>query len=698
MTVLKECGLAPQRSHSFVPALRGQKMSSNRRGAVARLAAFALAGALAAAGLAQKPGETIDIKPSATATAAPVVDSTLNYFPQINTSLKQRPYIPSNPKSKPSPLEANNGMATGSVLTAPIGQAPHGKFPGIGFTGPIPPDPDIAVGPRHVIEVVNGAVAFFEKNGKKIFQQQDSPTGFWSGLNATDFIFDPKAFYDHIAKRYFIVELEVDDANKGSWILLAVSDDDNPVGTWFKYRIAVNFKVGDNDHWLDYPGLGYNKDGFVITGNMFPFENGEYFGQAICMPKAPMLSGQAVTVTKFRTEKPQIQLARTPDASMTSVFGMARSAFNGSTLYLFAFRGLAGSPTMSQTAVAVPTYVGSFGDVPAKGSMLDSIGDRIMSAYARAGRVFATHTTLVAPGGNHQVSWYEINPGNWPVSGTPALVQSGNVSSTTFHYWMPSIAQNSLGDVVLVYSRANNSTFPQAVYSARRLTDAKGAMGAPVLFGESAGVHNFWRFGDYSDVEVDPSNGYTFFGVANTFGATRLWDTVIGTWNVSTPSGGAGGLTPASATVVNGTLSGGNTDSLKNLDRNFYRVASKFVTNIGQVTDTDFFFNGVSRTNLNALEAVASASQEGGEVVTGTLYIWNFATSKWDVLKQGSLPWGQNVTTISGRVSTNPLNFVSTAGQVRLRLRSFEGINRLRGNPRQHTALIDRMLLAPSNS
>lgn len=672
-------------------------MSSFGQRAVGRLTALALAGALAVVGLAQKPGETIEIKPTSQATVSPVVDSTTNYFPQINTSLKQRPITPSNPKVKPNAVEPNNGMAIGSVLSTPIGQTPMAKFPGIGFTGPIPPDPDIAVGPKHVVEVVNGGVAFFEKGGKKVFQQQDTPTGFWSGLNCTDFIYDPKAFYDQLAKRFFIVELEMDDANKGSWILIAVSDDDNPVGTWYKYRFAVNVKVGDNEHWLDYPGLGYNKDGFVITGNMFPFVDGEYFGQAICMPKAPMLTGQAVTITKFRTEKPQIQLARTPDASMTSVYGVARAGFNGSTLYLFSFRNLATTPTVNQVVVPVPTYTGSNGDIPARGSQLDSIGDRVMSTYARGGRVFTTQTTK-ADNGNHQVSWYEINPGNWPVSGTPTLFQSGNVSSSTYHYWMPSIAQNNLGDVVLVYTRANNSTYPQAVYSARRLTDAKGAMGAPIQFGDSAGVHNYWRYGDYSDVEVDPSNGYSFFGVVNTFAATRMWDTVIGTWNVSTPSSSDNGLKPTAVTPVTGTTSGGNLDSLTKVDKNFYKMKSALITNIGQVTDTDFTFSVTNRATITALDASVDACQEGGDLVSGTLYIWNYSTSSWTVLKQISLPYGSVAVSLQGRISTGVLNYVSSGNQVKLRLRSYEGINRMRGTPRQHTALIDKASLVQTNS
>ena len=668
------------------------KMKVTMRG----LAGLALAAALTTVSLAQRVGEDTEIKPlPASAPISAVVDSTSNYFPQINLSQKSRPVRPSNPKVPPIAPQPNNGMETGSVSTTQVGFQPSSKWPGISFTGSYPPDPDIAVGPTHVVQVVNGAVAFYQKNGTRVFQQPDSPSGFWSGLNATNFIFDPKAFYDHLAKRFFIVELELDQANSKSYILLAVSDDSNPVGTWYKYRIDVAVKRGDNNHWLDYPGLGYNRDGFVISGNMFPFAAGDYFGQVIALPKAPMLSGQAVTPTKFET-LPQIQFSRTPDASMSSVFGVARTAFSGSTLALFAVRNLNSTPVLSQTNVAVPTYTGSVTDVPARGGMLDVIGDRIMSTYARAGRVFTTHSTK-ATDGKAQVSWYEINPGNWPVSGTPALVQSGNVASTTFHNWMPSIAQNSLGDIVLVYSRANSSTFPEAVYSARKATDARGVMGAPIRFGESLGVHQVWRFGDYSDVEVDPANNYTFFGVANTFGLNSMWETSIASWNVSLPSSDVNGTPPNGVAVVNGTNTGGNLASLTTIDRNAYRVSSAGITNVGQVTDTDMNFPVTNRATVSALDIVVSASRERGEIVTGTLYIWNYSTNAWVVLKQGNLPSGTSAYGISGRISANALNFISTGNNVKIRLRSFEGINRLRGTPSQHHVLIDNASLVQTN-
>jgi hypothetical protein len=52
-----------------------------------------------------------------------------------------------------------------------------------------------------------------------------------------------------------VLFLEADFANQVSKLLFAVSDDGDPNGTWFKYRIEAKVTEGANTFWLDYPGF-----------------------------------------------------------------------------------------------------------------------------------------------------------------------------------------------------------------------------------------------------------------------------------------------------------------------------------------------------------------------------------------------------------------------------------------------------------
>lgn len=658
------------------------------RGLLAVLAASAAAGALA---------QPVTIPPSGTIRVpAAVVDSTDNYFPKINLSIKQRPFTPANPSIKPT-AGAANSLRQGSMLPTPIGNAPEAKFPGIGATAWIPPDPDIAVGPTHVVQVVNGAVAFFDKtSGAKVFQQPDTPTGFWSGLNATDFIFDPKCFYDPLARRFFIVELELEEAQKISSLLVAVSDDTNPMGTWFKYRINCKIVKDTAEWWLDYPGFGFNKDGVVISGNMFPISGttaDSVFSQIVVLSKAPLLTGASVTATKFENNAFTVQMARTPDTTVNAVYGL--SSLSSSSLRVFAVSNSGSAPTLTSADLAVPNQRFYNGAVPTRTNPLDSIGFRMMSAFARGVSVFGAHT-MGSSENRAQVSWYEVNVRNWPSgAGFPTLVQSGAVAlGNGQHAWMPSIAQNNLGDVVVVYSRSSTSTFPDAVYSARRSTDAPGSMGAPIFFGASLSAHNQFRFGDYSDVEIDPVNGYTFWGVANTFGANQQWTTEIASWNVSVPVDAVTGIAPSSISTVQGTFVSGDLNAVRALDSLNYQVRSQLLANNGQFASVRAKFNtGTTPAKVAGLDFAATASQLQGSQVTGSLFAWNVTTKKWDILRSGSLAGSAN-SSLAGRVSgTSVKNYVAPDGSVEVLYRSLDPVNRLRGTPAAHTLRVNKLNL-----
>ena len=52
------------------------------------------------------------------------------------------------------------------------------NFPGISQARFTPPDPTLAVGPNHVVEMVNSEIAFFAKDGTMQFQNTLDSTGF----------------------------------------------------------------------------------------------------------------------------------------------------------------------------------------------------------------------------------------------------------------------------------------------------------------------------------------------------------------------------------------------------------------------------------------------------------------------------------------------------------------------------------------
>src|SRR4030095_12209989 len=154
-------------------------------------------------------------------------------------------------------------------------QGPHGPvstlaapstittFEGIGqgFTGPAgtfvvnsaPPDTNGAVGPNHVVEVVNTDLAVFSKAGTPLFGPVPLNT-LWSGFGGrcqTENDGDPVVVYDRIADRWIISQFQVTVTPFQQCV--AVSATADPTGSYFRY--AFNY----TDGFPDYPHMGVDR-------------------------------------------------------------------------------------------------------------------------------------------------------------------------------------------------------------------------------------------------------------------------------------------------------------------------------------------------------------------------------------------------------------------------------------------------------
>lgn len=430
------------------------------------------------------------------------------------------------------------------------------KFPGIGATGWTPADPDLAVGTNHIVSVVNSSIAFFTKTGTLQFQQTAGT--FFSGMGAGSFIFDPKCFYDKFNNRYVVVFLEEDDASQTSKLLFAVSDDGDPNGTWFRYRIESKLVLSGAGYWLDYPGFGGNADSYMVTGNMFGFVSGFAGVQFIVIPSAPVLSGAAVTTTSLRDAAgASVQVAESQAAGATGLFAISRSGTSAMRVYCVTNPTTA--PALSAASVAVPAFSTPSGDASStSGRFLDALDGRVMNAVWRGGRVCTSHA--VQSGSFIASRWYELDMGSWPSAGTPTLVQSGQIGSSSYHYFMPAVNKNAAGSISAIFTRSNTATTADVAVAGRLATDAAGTMGAPQILASSSG-NNYTqgRWGDYFGCDVDPTDDSLFWGVAMTVSSTNGWATQIVSWNVNNtpPPVSLAGLVLTPSTVVGGNPSTG---------------------------------------------------------------------------------------------------------------------------------------------
>jgi hypothetical protein len=432
---------------------------------------------------------------------------------------------------------------------------PGEYFTGIGNSGWTPPDCTLAVGPNHVVATANSQIAFFTKTGTKTFQVALDSTGapgFFEPVGASTFVFDPKCIYDQHSNRFIVISPEQYSSTSTAYMDIAISDDSDPNGTWYKYRTSCVVTIGTTKYWVDYPGLGVDANGIYITGNLFGFTSGFAGAWFRSFDKTPLLTGgTAVYADVNYSSSSSVQVASAfPDAKALFV-----SRASSTSMRLHSIANPFTSPVVSIKAVTVASNAAP-PTAPVRGSTtgtLDTLDGRMMNANIRDGKLYAAH--CISSSSKAAARWYQVNLNNWPITttATPTLGQSGTIlPSTGESTFFPAIAANARGDVAVAYGASSLTVFPNVSISARRALDTNGTMSQSTMLatGSTSPTTAGNRWGDYFGIAVDPVNDCTFWCIGETGGSS--WSTAINSFSVeqSADVDGSGGVDSADLSVM----------------------------------------------------------------------------------------------------------------------------------------------------
>ncbi len=374
------------------------------------------------------------------------------------------------------------------------GAGPDFGFMAFQTTAWTPPDPDIAVGPDYLVSVVNMDIRVHTKSGTLI--SSELLEDFFSGQSGGTFLFDPVAAYDNHAGRYVVATADHQGYSQDG-LNVAVSKTSDPTDGWHKYYFQTD-NIGD---YIDFENLGIGTDAYYVTADYFGWPGGNVIH---IFEKDPMLSGDPVTLKYIKTSSSLLSLGavKTYDADPPAQY-FATSWTSSTKLRLYAVRNATGTPTISNTNITVP-YFTYPPDATQYGSSnrVDTVDDRIKHGVYRNGSLWLTHT--IGENNTARVRWYEIKMNNWPVSGSPTLVQSGTLDyGTGEHNWFPDITVTEDDDAVITCNRSSSGDYPYIARAGRKFYDAAGAFRASVRLKESDGPTSQSRWGDYSGNDED---------------------------------------------------------------------------------------------------------------------------------------------------------------------------------------------------
>ncbi|HEX6293113.1 MAG TPA: hypothetical protein VFZ66_28285 [Herpetosiphonaceae bacterium] len=540
---------------------------------VALLTIIATAGAVQAAPQAQR------LKPKPTFAKEAAFDKTATL-----REMAQRPRQPVVPRELPEergPVVADRGHSGDGALEAGAEaavQAAQIPAPLITFEGlrntdnPFlvnPPDPVGDVGPNHYVEMVNLSFAVYSKTGTRLLGPL--PLGvLWDDFavsDCEDLSGDPIVIYDQLADRWILSQFTT--LGPTFYNCVAISQTGDPTGAYYRYAFSsgVNFP--------DYPKYGVWNNSYLLTTREFgPVD--EYGIGVYALERNKMINGEPnVRTASFFLDAevvpisligdgllpPDIDGTRRPlDHVAAPIVGTQDddhpygATFDALNIWNLLVRWnstpSASLELVSQIPVAefdsiFPCAPSSRDCIPQPGitnpaQYIDILSYRQRPTWRLAYRNFGTYEALVtnqsveARPGIAGVRWYELRR----AGGQYSLYQQGTFAPDDgVHRWMGSIAMDKRGNMGLGYSVSSSTVYPGIRYTGRLRGDALGAMplGEAVLInGSGSQLTTNSRWGDYTSMNIDPTDDCTFWYVNEYYETTSLagWQTRIGSFKL----------------------------------------------------------------------------------------------------------------------------------------------------------------------
>ncbi|MBL8048470.1 MAG: hypothetical protein JNJ45_07300 [Chthonomonas sp.] len=417
------------------------------------------------------------------------------------------------------------------------------SFIGITATGWRPPDPEVAAGPSNLVAVTNSHFAIFEKDGTNGYQSSFS--GF---MNSDYFLFDPKIGYDPFNDRFLILMLanKYDASNNvtESHYVLMYSDDSNAYGNWSWRFLNAKYDGGtfDNNHWVDFPHLGFASGGIMVAGIKFPTFTGSGTYSHTRLLRSSEVYGAGGTYwydyTNFQSDG-SADFRPVPARQLTDpgAFYMVSGKEGGSTNltvrrftnYTFGGTGAPTAPTVTSTLVNVGGYTpNGLAYQQGAATKLEVNDGRILSVSYANGKLFSVNGSAYnygdGAGNRSTVRAYCMD-----IYNSYNLLINDTIGNSGLDYYYPAIACNPYGDAIITFGRSGQSEYASSRYSGYKSGDTSFGFSVQTRAG-AAGyvslVNGRNRWGDYFGGTYDPWDNRSFWII----GQYAVGSTTWGTW------------------------------------------------------------------------------------------------------------------------------------------------------------------------
>jgi len=409
-----------------------------------------------------------------------------------------------------------------------------------------PTDPTGAVGPNHFVNSWNTSFRIWDKAGNPLI----APASLGTLLPGT--LGDPIVIYDPFADRFLITEFYSNGFD------VAISQGPDPVTSgWYVYRFPTNT-------FPDYPKFSVWSDGYYITANkdqgtastsqvVFALERdkmilGNPTVQMIGFPLTGIVTSGFYSPLGFNANGPTL-----PPPGNAPIVYMQDDSWSGVTVdHLKVWSVNVNWTTPASSTISSPQIInttpfdglfdgGSFSNLPQpSGSDIDALQATIM--FMAQYRRFPTYNTVVfnfvvdlnGLDNKSGIRWYELRQ---TTDGAPwTIYQEGTYSQPDGHSaFSGNMCMDIYGNIGLAYTIVSTTQNPSLRFTGRYASDPPGTMTiAEDVIINGTSIDPSSRYGDYSQMTIDPVDGRTFWSIGEYFSGGRK--NRVGTFQIAPPT------------------------------------------------------------------------------------------------------------------------------------------------------------------
>jgi hypothetical protein len=386
------------------------------------------------------------------------------------------------------------------------------------------PDSNIAVGTNRIMVAVNHSIAIYTKTGNLRFQT--STEAWFSSLPELGGarLIDPRLLYDSYNNQHHFILTCVMRSHGRSYLMIAVSKTSDPEGDWAFW--ALNMQINGTKVtglWADFPRLGADSNSIYLAAGMWTFSFQFRYAKIRILKKSEVYSFGNISWHDFWNMKDatgqtaiHIEPAQTYGKSNIEYLINTRNDA-GNMITLWTIKNADSKPRLIKTAVPVDPYIAAtFAAQKSSnvGLVAATQGTGVLKLVSRNGFLYASHA-ITQDWGSGPVSairFYQLNTqGN--------LIQQVTYGSDGVDYYMPTLAVNNSGDVVLAFNRSSRSQFAGLYFAGRKSSDSPNRFSKSVALQPGLGPYNvvfsgsnIGKWGDYQGIALAPDNTFWIYG------------------------------------------------------------------------------------------------------------------------------------------------------------------------------------------